>query len=199
MKSCGSHAIQLTPPIYCPPPLPVSSKVLDIGCGAGQTLALAYPDRVSFGIDIDFDALSLGRTFTDRVCFVCGKAEALPWPNDHFDLVIARVSLVYTNINTSLREIHRVLKQGGDLWVTLHPFPFPWRQVKSSNYKGWIFFAYIVLNSALFHLAGKQFPFLGRYESFQTEGSMSRALTRTGFRNISFKRGRHFLVTARSE
>jgi ubiquinone/menaquinone biosynthesis C-methylase UbiE len=181
-----------------PPPLPGSRRVLDIGCGAGQTLIAAYPDRVSFGLDIDLDALKLGKSLTDRVCFVCGKAESLPWPNGQFDMVIARVSLAYINIAASLKEMHRVLSKGGELWMTLHPFSVPWRQAKSSNYKGRIFFAYIVLNSICFHFTQKQFPFLGRYESFQTERGISQALVKNGFEGISIRRGKHFLVTARS-
>ena len=181
-----------------PPSLPRSRRVLDIGCGAGQTLIAAYPDRVSFGLDIDFDALKLGRSLTDRVCFVRGKAESLPWPKGQFDMVIARVSLAYTNIGASLKEIHRVLNKGGQLWMTLHPVSVPWRQAKSSDYKGWIFFAYIVANSVCFHLTRKQFPFRGRYESFQTEKGITQALIKNGFEGICISRGRHFLVTARS-
>jgi len=180
-----------------PPPLPDSRKILDIGCGAGQTLSAAYPDRITFGLDIDLNALQLGRTLTDRVCFVCGRAEALPWPDQQFDLVIARVSLAYTNLSVSLREIHRVLRRGGEVWMTLHPFSVPWTQVKSSHVKGRIYFAYILLNSALFHFVGKQLAYRGRYESFQTESGISRALTRSGFENISITK-RHFLVTAKS-
>jgi len=181
-----------------PPQLPVSRRVLDIGCGAGQTLTAAFPDRISFGLDIDLEALKLGRSLTDHVCFVCGRAEELPWPNGQFDMVIARVSLAYTDITASLKEIHRVLKKDGQLWMTLHPFSTVWRQAKSANYKGWIFFAYVALNSALFNLTGKQFPFLGRHESFQTKSGISRALLKNGFEEISIKRGHHFLVTARS-
>jgi ubiquinone/menaquinone biosynthesis C-methylase UbiE len=181
-----------------PPPLPPSSIVLDIGCGAGQTLAAAYSDRVSFGVDVDLDALRLGRSFTDQVRFVCGRAEALPLPSGRFDMVIARVSLAYTNIDTSLKEIRRVLKKGGRVWMTLHPFATTWSQAKAGNYKGWIFFGYIVLNSALFHLTGRQFSLLGKHESFQTDRGISRALRKNGFEDISIQRGRHFLVTARS-
>ncbi len=181
-----------------PPPLPLSQRVLDVGCGAGQTLVAAYADRVSFGLDIDRDALRLGKSWTDRVRFVCGTAEALPWSNDQFDMVIARVSLAYTNINASLKEIHRVLRKGGQLWMTLHPFSVPWSQAMASNYKGWIFFGYVVLNSTLFHLIGWQLSFLGKYESFQTERGISRALRQSGFDTIYIQRKTHFLVTARS-
>lgn len=181
-----------------PPLLPTSHRLLDIGCGAGQTLIAAYPDRVSFGLDIDLKALKLGRELTDHVRFVCGKAEALPWPSGHFDVVIARVSLLYTNINASLKEIHRVLRKGGEVWITLQPFSKAWRQAKTGNYKGWIYFGYVVLNSILFHFVQKQFPFLGRYESFQTERGILRALEKNSFESIVIERGRHFLVTARS-
>ena len=61
-----------------PPRLAPSSKVLDIGCGAGQSLIAAYPDHVSQGLDIDFDALQLGRSLTGCVRFTQGRAEALP-------------------------------------------------------------------------------------------------------------------------
>ena len=181
-----------------PPALPPAQRVLDIGCGAGQTLIAAYPDRISFGLDVDMEALGLGRSLTDRVRFVCGRAELLPYEREQFDFVLARVSLAYTNISAALKEIHRVLKGNGGVWMTLHPFSFSWNQAKGSNWKGRIFFGYIVLNSMHLHLAQRQFPFLGRYESFQTEKGITRALRRSGFHSISITRpgGRHFLVTA---
>ena len=181
-----------------PPPLPPSRSVLDIGCGAGQTLKAAYPDRISFGLDIDLDALKLGKSLTSDVRFVCGRAEALPWPNNQFDRVIARVSLAYTNISASLQEIHRVLKCGGELWIVMNPFSIAWTQARSSTYKGWILFGYIVVNSAIFHFTGKQIPFRGRYESFQTKSGILRALQKNGFDDISIQMGRYFLVTARN-
>lgn len=180
-----------------PPKVDASKRVLDVGCGAGQTLIAAYPDRPSFGCDLDLGALKLGRTLTQHVRFVCSRAEALPWADGQFDLVSARVSLPYTNISNSLREIARVMKKGGDLWLTLHPFSVVWKQAKKSNYKGKIFFAYILVNSALFHLTQKQIPFMGKYESFQTERGITRALKASGFEVVSIKRGAHFLVTAR--
>ena len=172
--------------------------MLDIGCGAGQTLIAAYPHQLTFGIDIDLSALRLGQTLTTDVAFVCSKAEALPFRPGEFDLVTARVSLAYTDIRRSLTEIRRVLKPGGLLWMTLHPFSIPWEQVKTSGWKGKPFFAYIVLNSFLFHLTQRQFPFLGKYESFQTEGGMRRALGRCGFSHVAIRQDRHFLVTARA-
>jgi ubiquinone/menaquinone biosynthesis C-methylase UbiE len=182
-----------------PPPLPAGLRVLDVGCGAGQSLIAAYPDRLSFGVDVDFEALKLGRSLTERVAFANAAAEALPYASGQFDFVTARVSLPYTNLSRSLREMRRVLKKGGGVWMTLHPLSIPWSQAKVANVKGRIFFAYVVLNSLLFHFVQRQFPFLGRYESFQTGRGMRRALEKNGFRDISITQGRHFVVTARAD
>ncbi|HEX7361229.1 MAG TPA: class I SAM-dependent methyltransferase [Bryobacteraceae bacterium] len=184
-----------------PPPIAVSKRVLDIGCGAGQTLIARYPDRFSFGIDIDADALRLGRSLTDRIGFACATAERLPFPDAHFDMVVARVSLAYANLRKELKEIHRVLREDGQLWMTLNQFSFAWKQAKGANWKGRAFFGYVFLNSAAFHLVQRQFSFLGRYESFQTAKGMSRALRQSGFDSISATQagsaGQHLLVTAR--
>lgn len=159
---------------------------------------MAYPELESFGLDVDPSAMSLGRRIAPNVRFTSGRAEQLPFADAQFDLVIARVSLAYTDIRESLREIYRVSKPGGKLWITLHSFSVPWASVKGSNWKGKVFFAYIVLNSLSLHFLGRVFSFFGRYESFQTEGGIARMLKRSGFTEITVERGRHFLVTARS-
>lgn len=182
-----------------PPPLPSSMTLLDIGCGAGQTLIAAYEGRETFGIDSDFGALEIGKTLSDRIPFTCGKAEALPFASGCFDVVIARVSLPYTHIIRSLREIRRVLRPNGFVWMTLQPFGVPWRLTKVLSVKRWIFFVYIVVNSLTFHLFGLIFRFPGRgYESFQTQRGIRRALLRTGFSDVTVSQGQHFVVSARS-
>src|SRR3954452_15198821 len=52
-----------------PPALPSSFKVLDVGCGAGQTLLAAYPDRQTVGVDVSREALKAGRSLTDKTYF----------------------------------------------------------------------------------------------------------------------------------
>jgi SAM-dependent methyltransferase len=179
-----------------PPARPATNMVIEIGCGAGQTLIAAYRDQVTYGLDIDPAALRLGRSLTQNVRSVCGKAKALPYRDQQFDMVVARASVPYFNIRASLQEIRRVLRPGGMVWMTLHTIAIPWKSAKTGNYKGKLFFAYICVNSILFHLCQRQFPLLGRYESFQTEGGITRALRRFGFVDICVTRGRHFVVTA---
>ena len=178
-----------------PPRLLTPGRVLDVGCGAGQTLLAVYPNRVTFGLDVDFDALQFGTTITNNVRFVCAKAEAMPYRSEEFNYVIARVSLAYTDISASLREIKRVLKPGGQIWMVLHTFSIA-REGRRNDWKGKIFLAYVALNSAVFHLVQRQFSFCGRYESFQTERGITRALRRAGFEEIAITRGDHFVVTA---
>jgi ubiquinone/menaquinone biosynthesis C-methylase UbiE len=182
-----------------PPPVAPGTRVLDVGCGGGQTLAVAYPDLESFGVDIDFAAVAFGKEqIAPKVQFTVGRAEQLPFADAQFDLVIARVSLAYTNIPNSLGEIRRVMKPGGKLWMVLHTFSVPWASAKKSNWKGKIFFAYIVLNSLALHFLGRVASLLGRYESFQTGRGMKRVLNRGGFTDIAIERGRHFVITAQS-
>lgn len=181
-----------------PPSLSPSKCVLDIGCGAGQTLIAVYPDRVSFGLDIDMRALKLGRTLTDQVRFACGTADALPYQNGSFDMVVARVSLPYVNLPAAFREIRRVLRKGGELWITLHPFSVVWKYTKGHNFRTWISFGYILLNSLLFHFVQKQFSVRGRCESFQTKRGLYRALRKGGFDDISISKNKErIIVTAR--
>jgi ubiquinone/menaquinone biosynthesis C-methylase UbiE len=179
-----------------PPALPASHRVLDVGCGAGQTLFAAYPGHFAVGLDPDIQALRLGRTITRDINFLCSQAEAIPFADASFDMVIARVSLAYTHIDRSLREIRRVLRRGGEVWMTLHPFSIPFQAARKGNFHGWIFFGYIVANSLLFHFTRRQFAFLGKYESFQTETGILRALQANGFGDIAVSRDRHFLVQA---
>jgi len=182
-----------------PPRLDASQKVLDVGCGVGQTLIAAYPDRLTFGMDADFRALKAGSALTDRISFVCGQAESLPFASGCFDVVMARVSLPYTHINKSLREMRRVLRSGGLLWFTLQRFSVVWRSTQVWSGKRWIYFGYILINSILFHFLGCLIRFPARgYESFQTERGIRRALRAAGFREISIRNGLHFEVTARS-
>lgn len=99
-----------------------SVRALDVGCGAAQTLRQLEPDRPVelFGVDVDLDALALGRKFAELQGFpiVLAGASAydLPFRDGFFDLVISRVALNYTHQRTALAEMVRVLRPGGYLF-----------------------------------------------------------------------------------
>jgi SAM-dependent methyltransferase len=187
-----------SPPVAFPV-LATDARVLDVGCGAGQTLLSAYPRHVGFGLDPDVRALRVGTVHCPRFHFVCGIGESLPFRSGTFDAVIASVSLPYMDVRAALAEIRRVLKPGGVLWTLLHPMGIPWRQACSTRtLNGWLHFAYVVANTACFHLTGRQFRVCGRCESFQTVGGIRRALRRHHFKEVSTSRGELFVVQARA-
>jgi ubiquinone/menaquinone biosynthesis C-methylase UbiE len=179
--------------------------ILDVGCGAGQTLIASSlaPGVTAIGIDSDAAALGLGRRLDKRIGFACAKGESLPLPSDHFDLVISRVSLPYMRRRAALAEMARVLRPGGDAWFVLHPAARLKRELATCVRRGDIRQAlhrlYVMGNGALASFTGHEFPspLSGRYESFQTEDGIRRELEALGFVDIAIERRSFFVVTAR--
>lgn len=187
------------------PRLPAKSgRMLDIGCGAGQTmLAIDMTGWSGIGIDIDIDALVLGKELTHdhpHLSLLSSSAERLPFRDQSFDFVMSRVALPYTHIPTVIAEMARVLRPGGSIWLTLHhPAFFRWSGARSV--RGAIYHAYIAVNTVLFHTLGIQFRYplnRKRMESYQLRGGMRRCLARHGFEVFrQIYDSRHFLIEAR--
>ena len=180
-------------------------RILDIGCGAGQTLiGSKLSDSVlAVGVDPDHSALRFGKQLTPNVHFVNGRGEALPFEHEAFDLVICRVSLPYMHVARALSEISRVTDVGGDLWLVLHPFSMTAKelgtslarfQVKASLYRLWV-----LLNGLSLNTVGRQWHWPGnpdRFETWQANTGITRALIAAGFGQIRIDRANHFVVTA---
>lgn len=180
-------------------------RILDVGCGAGQTLIGSKLPETAFavGLDNDHSALSLGKQFSAGIDFVSGLGETLPFKNGSFDLVICRVALPYMHISRALSEMSRVTRPGGDLWLVLHPLSLTVKelgtnlvrfQVRAGVYRLWV-----MMNGLALHFVGKQWSWPinpRRYESSQTKKSIKRALLAAGFERVNISRGNHFVVTA---
>ena len=141
-------------------------RILDAGCGAGQTLMALErnPDQhFCCGIDIDSEALLLGKSLCSEIEFVCSTAEEIPFRSGSFDLLICRTSLQYMDICAALREFHRVLDQKGSLWLVLHPFGKIRRRLTTSirrgNLKEAAFQTYALTNGTLFAMLRRQYRF----------------------------------------
>jgi SAM-dependent methyltransferase len=93
--------------------------VLEIGCGAGVDLArFARGGAQVSGVDLAESAIELARTNFEqqglRADFRVANGEALPFPDDHFDLVYAHGVVQYTaHADRLVAEARRVLKPGG--------------------------------------------------------------------------------------
>lgn len=188
-------------PVLCGP----YESVLDIGCGAGQTLITSNlkPTTFGCGVDIDQEALALGKRLSRRMAFVRASGERLPFSDGSFEVVISRVSLPYMRLPLALREIARVLKPGGQVWFTLHPISMSLRGVarslKERNAKNLAHQLYVIVNGLLFHFTGRLFlsPFnRAKCESFQTGRGIVKAMIAAGFDQVRAERGRFLVVTA---
>lgn len=107
-------------------PVP-GEEILDVGCGTGLvTLAVATQvgsGRV-VGIDASPEMIELARAKAHRtrtdVEFHVAAVEALPFPDDSFDLVTSSLMLHHLPVDlkrAGLGEVRRVLKPGGRLVV----------------------------------------------------------------------------------
>lgn len=101
-------------------------SVLDFGCATGywtDRIAKIYPwiskiIGIDFGIDFIKKANDLYQN--ERISFVQGNFEELPFPDKSFDCVYADATLEHAfNINHALQEIYRVLKKNGSLIATI--------------------------------------------------------------------------------
>jgi len=97
---------------------------LDVACGSGAfVLALATRVRFARGIDLTEEMLRQARAFQlerqiANVCFDCGEAEQLPYPDATFDLVTCQCSLHHMpKPQLALKEMVRVMKPEGRLVV----------------------------------------------------------------------------------
>lgn len=103
-------------------------RVLDVGCGAGQEMRpfVARPGVVGVGVDLSPEVGRAGRALFaqvlpgKRVLFARGDAEALPFRDALFDVVICRLALPYTRNRAALGEMRRVLAPGGVILLKIH-------------------------------------------------------------------------------
>jgi ubiquinone/menaquinone biosynthesis C-methylase UbiE len=101
-------------------------RILDVGCGPGRLAIVAGiaagPAGETCGIDPAPEMVELARRKAAQAGvparFDVGVIEALPLPNDHFDVVLSSLMLHHLPDELKRRglaEIHRVLKPAGRL------------------------------------------------------------------------------------
>jgi ubiquinone/menaquinone biosynthesis C-methylase UbiE len=96
-------------------------KLLDIGCGSGALLKLAYKKGfLTYGIDISDIAIKQAKEEVPNAELVVGSAENLPWHNSYFDYVACICSIEHhLHPDKSIRGIARVLSNNGKAFIML--------------------------------------------------------------------------------
>lgn len=112
-------------------------RILDVACGTGivarVTASHAGAGAEVIGLDISPGMLDVARRNVGfdghEIAWVEGSAEALPFPDDRFDVVLCQFALMFfSDRHAALSEMHRVLDDDGRLGISVwqeierHPF-----------------------------------------------------------------------------
>ncbi len=117
--------------------LPLAGKrIIELGCGAAsllRELLSRHPD--SHAIALEVDALQHAKNLAApqaRLEFVAAGAQAVPFPDASFDLALMLKSLHHVPIASlaqALREVARVVRPGGHLYVSEPVYQGPFNDV----------------------------------------------------------------------
>lgn len=111
--------------------------ILDIGCGLGANLAFLCDLGARSVTGLDISEAQLQRTkcifgeshpkFAAKVQFVTSDAARMPFPDNHFDVLVAADTFEHIfDLREALEESSRVLKPNGVLYAYFPPFYAPW-------------------------------------------------------------------------
>jgi ubiquinone/menaquinone biosynthesis C-methylase UbiE len=102
-------------------------NILDVGSGVGWLVGLVaerVPEGRVVGMDISDEMVRRARRrYVDvqNAMFVVGAVDEIPWDANFFDDAISVESAYYwPDPARGLREIHRVLREGGTAWVLIN-------------------------------------------------------------------------------
>lgn len=109
-------------------------KVLDVGCGRGDTVAwLCDQGWDAYGVDLDQRYLEEGRPYLEHHGHGTARLQPVsrdyPFPDRAFDLVLSDQVIEHVaDLDAFFSEVARVSRVGG---AGLHIFPARWRPVES--------------------------------------------------------------------
>lgn len=102
------------------------ARILDVGCGTGANLLLLSKYGDAEGVDISDDALAFCRE-RGLQKVKKGAAEELPYADESFDLVSALDVVEHLDDDlAALKEMKRVLRPGGRVFLFVPTFMFLW-------------------------------------------------------------------------
>jgi 2-polyprenyl-3-methyl-5-hydroxy-6-metoxy-1,4-benzoquinol methylase len=104
-----------------------TDSILDLGCGRGmQTQLLARSCSSAVGVDTGSEQIAYAKLFlrhsrvAPRVKFLCSTIEQARLPDGSLDKVFSFCVLEHIpNLDEVLKDLHRILRHGGELHVTV--------------------------------------------------------------------------------
>ena len=102
-------------------------KILDIGCGGGKNISRflhALPEAKVYGIDYSSESVRKSTKLNARAIkegrseIIEGNVTAMPYADETFDVISAFETIYFWQpIETSFKEVRRVLKTGGRFFI----------------------------------------------------------------------------------
>lgn len=111
-----------------------TDHVLDVAIGTGDLAILMLKKGKAkhvTGIDLSREMMAIGRQKSERmnkegnsIAFVYGNAQDMPFEDEQFDAVTCAYGVRnFANLEAGLREMHRVMKKGGELTILEFGYP----------------------------------------------------------------------------
>ncbi len=137
--------------------LPLDEPVLDLGCGDGHFASVAFPHRLTAGIDPAGGMLREAQGWDAYRLLAQSVGAALPFVDGHFATVISNSVLEHIpDVETVLAEVYRVLASSGRFIFC----------VPSDHFTGMLFFSQLLSQLRLKRLArayGRYFNRIARH------------------------------------
>ena len=169
--------------------------ILDVATGTGDLAFAAYkklyPDKI-IGLDLSNGMLEVGRNkikkkkLENKLEFVQGDSENLPFEDNFFDSVMVSFGVRnFENLNMGLKEIFRVIKPGGNIFVLefSKPKKFPIKQLFGFYSK-----AILPILGSFFSEDKSAYHYLpASVDAFPEGNNFTNELDKVGFLNSSYK------------
>lgn len=111
------------------------SHILDAACGWGQwTIVLSEKNNFVSAIDLNAGGIEIANKAAEifekkNIQFYQGDLHFLPYKNETFDAVFCYGALMYTREDSVVRELSRVLKPNGKLYICSNGPAWPFYKI----------------------------------------------------------------------
>ncbi len=171
-------------------------SILDVATGTGDLAILSaqmlHPKSI-VGIDISEKMMEIGRQkihnlgLDDTITLIKDDCMNISFEDESFDAVTAAFGIRnFSDLDKGLREMHRILRKGGQLSIIelTTPVTFPMKQLF------WLYsHALLPLYGRMISRDKEAYSYLTRtIEAFPQGEKMKEILTKAGFSTVSFQR-----------